>query len=45
MELSVPPEAINDFTTIIKYQNTKLIHAICQKYKWEPSALMDLIFK
>jgi ribosomal protein S6 len=45
MNLELPSELLNDFETIVKYQNTVLIHMIAKKYKWDPKQLIKELVK
>jgi hypothetical protein len=45
MNLEIPIELINDLKTIVKYQNTVLIHMIAKQYKWNPKQLIKELVK
>jgi len=40
MILEIPSELYTDIETIIKYQNTLLIHDICKKYKLDSKKMI-----
>ena len=45
MNLELPSELLNDLETIVKYQNTVLIHMIAKQYKWDPKQLIKELVK